>query len=285
MSNAEKKYFCEYDSGVEIEDLAEQILNDPDLPQLKSIIIGMWHEEVFDEPAMPIFEMIVKNKEKFQHIESFFVGDMEAEECEISWIQQCNYEDFLNALPNLKSLKIKGSTGLVLGKINHQNLESLEIMCGGLPLSVVDSLKTASLPNLKSLTLYLGEENYGYDCKVSDFANLTKKSLFPKLKTLGLLNATEQDEIVGVILESDILPQLENIDISCGCLTDKGGQLILDDASKLSHIKKLKIVYHYLSDEMVEKLESLPFEVEIDDQQEADEPDEYWTGMYPMITE
>ncbi|MCL2388278.1 MAG: STM4015 family protein [Defluviitaleaceae bacterium] len=286
----EKKYFTEWEDGKDVKSIAQEILNDTDLPQLKSIVIGIWQaEEMYETTPNTIFEMMVNNKEKFQHIESLFVGDMESEENEVSWIFQGNYEELLNALPNLKSLKIKGSEKTFkLGKVDHKNLEELEIICGGLPVCIVDSLKTANLPSLKKLVLYLGVENYGYNCKVSDFAALANKSLFPNLNELGFVNSEQQDEIVQVILDSDILPQLTTIRISCGCLTDKGGQLILDaaEAGKLSNLKKLDAEYHYMSKEMMEKLKTLPFEINVDDQQEPyiwrkDEPGE----MYPMITE
>jgi hypothetical protein len=280
MNTNEKKYFCDFDSGTHAEDIAEHILNDPDLPELKSIIIGKWDQEMYDVNPNAILEMMVNNKEKFQHIESLFVGDMESEEYEISWILQGNYEELLNALPNLKSLKIKGADKLTLGKIDHQNLEELEIICGGLPKGVADSIKTSNLPGLKKLALYLGTDDYGYDCEISDFADLAKKDQFPNLKYLGFLDSPQQDELVGVILESDILPQLESIDISCGCLTDKGGQLILDAADKLGNLKELKASYHYMSEDMMEKLKALPFEVDVSDVQEPYEDD-----MWPMITE
>ena len=102
--------------------------------------------------------------------------------------------------------------------------------------------------------------------------------MFPKLKYLGFVNSDKQDELVQIILDSDILPQLETVGISFGCLTDKGGQLILDGAPKLSELKKLRANFHYMSKDMVAKLKALPFEVEVDDPQN----DEY---MYPMITE
>ena len=280
MNTNEKKYFCDYDSEETVSSLAEQILNDPELPSLKSIVIGMWDHEIWEADPSAILSMIVDNKEKFRHIESLFVGDMESEECEISWIKQGNYEELLKSLPNLKSLKIQGAEGLTLGKIDHKNLEEFEVVCGGLPVSVVNSLKAANLPNLRKLVLYSGSENYGYDCEVSDFADLAKKDLFPKLKHLGFPDSERQDDLTRVILESDILPQLEVIDISCGCLTDKGGQLILDAADKLGGLKKLHASYHYMSGEMMKKLEALPFEADVSDPQDVDE-----YGMWPMITE
>ncbi|MCL2388280.1 MAG: STM4015 family protein [Defluviitaleaceae bacterium] len=286
----EKTYYCTWGDGTTVTKLAEEILNDPELPNVKSIVIGMWNHEIGDTPPDEILEMMVANKEKFQHVESLYVGAMSFEENEISWIVQGDYEDLLNALPNLKSLKIKGSNELDLGKIDHKNLEKLQIKTGGLPEYVMSSLKSANLPNLKKLILYLGVEDYGYDCKLLDFEALASKSLFPNLNVLGFVNGEEQDELVRIILESDLLPQLKTIRVSCGCLTDKGGQLILDAAAagKLDNLQKLNAKYHYMSDEMMEKLKALPFKVKVGDQQEreeGDDDDDDYTGMWPMITE
>lgn len=55
--------------------------------------------------------MFVEHAERFAHLESLFVGDMESEECEISWIQQGDYSRLYAALPNLKKLTIKGTQG------------------------------------------------------------------------------------------------------------------------------------------------------------------------------
>lgn len=53
--------------------------------------------------------MFVEHAERFAHLESLFVGDMESEECEISWIKQGDYSRLYAALPNLKKLTIKGA--------------------------------------------------------------------------------------------------------------------------------------------------------------------------------
>ena len=300
LTLAEKKYYTDYD-GLTIDVMSKQILNDPDLPKLKSIILGCWSEEVFDVDPETFLDMVIANKEKFQHIEKLFIGDMDFEDCECSWIKQSNYEGLLKALPNLKSLRIKGSDGLELGTIDHQGLEEIEIITGGLPVEVVNNLKVANLPNLQKLALYLGVDHYGYDCQLSDFAELAKKERFPKLKYLGFMNSSEQDDLVSIILESDLLPQLEVIDVSCGTITDKGGQLLIDaaESGKLSHIKKLVASHHYMTSDMVTKLDSLPFEVDVSDAQKSDEElrkrlallegdeeyDRWETGLYPMITE
>ena len=68
----------------------------------------------------------MENKVKFEHIKSLFIGDMDCEDCEVSWIMQGNYNGLLQALPNLEALTIKGSVNLRLGKLESKNLKHLE---------------------------------------------------------------------------------------------------------------------------------------------------------------
>lgn len=281
--NEGKKYAVKDGEGSPGE-LAEKILADKRLPEIKQITIGDWGES-FDQNAQELVDAIVNNKEKFQHLEYLFFGDMESEECEISWIQQCDYGKLLEALPNLKTLIVKGSEGLSLGdKPRHRGLEEIQIICGGLPGRVVNQIKNAELPNLKKLTLFLGVEDYGLDCGVKDLAELAQKSRFPKLTELGFVNSEEEDAIVEMLLESDILPQLEVLDISRGCLTDRGGQMLLDGKDKIAGLKKIDASYHYLGKEMMKKLKALPCTVNVaDPQADDDEPDP--DDMYPMYTE
>ena len=228
---------------------------------------------------------MIDNKEKFRHLESLFVGDIHQEECEISWINQYDkYGELLRVLPNLRILKIKGSEGLSLADLQgdppeHTSLEELQIVCGGLPGNIVTELKNAKLPNLKKLILYMGVEGYGLECSVKDLTALADKDLFPSLKTLGFVNSEEQDDIVEMLLSRDILPQLEELDISCGCLTDRGGQMILDAKDRLSGLKKINADYHYMSQGMMKKLKALPFEVIVTHQQENND------YMSPVFTE
>ena len=107
---------------------------------------------------------------------------------------------------------------------------------------------------------------------------------FPKLTDLGIVNSEEQDKIVKMFLESDILPQLETMDVSAGTLKDEGAQLLLDNMDKIAHLKFINMRYNYLSKEMKKQLQSLPMKIDIAETEEADEYDgELW--YYPMITE
>lgn len=265
------------------ETMIADMIADPELPQLEEVIIGCWGES-WDNSAQPIIDGIVEHKEKFANVKSLFVGDMDYEECEASWIEQADYSKLWAALPDLEMLTIKGSTGLELGAIKHANLKSLEIICGGLPVSVIQSIEKADLPNLEELMLYIGVEDYGFDGDVSDIKNLLEKSDFPKLETLGIMDSEIQDEITEVVVKSKYMKQIKKLALSYGTLTDKGGEILLKELPSFENIKEVDLEYHYLSNEMVAKLDKLPMDVCTDDQQEDDEYDGE-VYRYPMLTE
>ena len=287
-----KRYFLSgeevWDDGKDINDLILKIKKDEKLQQYKHISVGMWGEG--DEiGCQPLLDFIVENKNDLIHLESLFIGDIDPEECEISWIVQANYTDIFKSLINLKKIKIKGSNNLVLSSINHENLEHLEIICGGLPKSIFSELSQSTLPNLKTLVLYMGIEDYGFDGTIEDIKTILKKDLFPSLENLELVNSVIENKIVQEVINSDILPQLVNISFSYGSLTDEGGEIIASNVEALNHLNQIEIDYHYLSEEMSKKLKKLLPNININnseyDDAEFDDPDEeaYW--IRPMLTE
>lgn len=263
--------------------LVEDILNDPDFPQLTELIIGDWGG-AYEEDCQPVIDGIVANAERFSHIEKLFIGDMDFEACEVSWIMQGDYSKLWAAMPQLKSLTIKGSMELELGDICHERLESLEIICGGLPQEVIQSIQNAKLPNLKRLLLYIGVDEYGFNGSQDTIKEFLEKADFPKLSYLGLTDSEMQDELAEAVLESKFMDQLHTLDLSMGTLTDKGGALLLEKIPAFPNLKKLDLHYHYMSGEMGRKLEALPIEVDVT---EENEPEEYRGVLYmtPMLTE
>ena len=284
-----KRYSYSYeqveDEGKNASTMVTDILADPQLPELEEIVIGCWGSAWDEEDGVqPLLDGIVEHKEAFSHVKSLFVGDMDYEDCEVSWIIQGDYSRLWTAMPQLERLVIKGSTGLELGTVEHANLKEFEIICGGLPKSVMKEVQTAKLPALEKLLLYIGMDDYGCDGDLSDIEALLSESDFPNLKYLGLTNSEFQDEIVEAVLDSKYIGQITMLDLSMGTLTDKGGQLLLDRIAEFSNITKLDLHYHYLSGRMMKKLKKLPCEVDVDEQNEADEYDgELY--YYPMLGE
>ncbi len=58
-------------------------------------------------------------------------------------------------------------------------------------------------------------------------------------------------------LESNIPPQLNVLELSCGTLTDNGAEALLEHKDRISRIwKHLDLHHHYLTPEMQEKLKA-----------------------------
>ncbi len=286
-SEKTKRYAYSYDDYEDgkkgAHTMTADILADPDFPALEELVIGDWGE-AWEESCQPIIDGIVEHADQFSHIRRLFIADMDYEECEVSWIIQGNYSKLWAALPNLKSLTMKGSTDLELGEICHEGLEELTIICGGLGTEVITAIQNAKLPNLKKLLLYIGSEDYGFEGNADTVKKLLEQADFPKLTYLGITDSEIQDELTKVVLESKFMGQLETLDLSLGTLTDQGGQLLLEEIPKWPNLKNLDVHYNYLSDEMAEKLNKLSLTV---DTSEQNEPDEYRGTVYmnAMLTE
>lgn len=276
MCDGKKIYQYSYEAwnegGKSVGTMLEDILADPDFPKAEELIIGDWGE-CWEKSCQPVLDGIAEKPEQFSHIRKLFVGDMDFESCEVSWIIQGNYSRLWAAMPQLKELTIKGSTDLELGEVCHEGLEALTIICGGLPAEVIGSIRKAKLPNLKKLVLYIGVEDYGFDGDGETIRELLAGADFPRLEYLGIVDSEIQDELARVVLESRYAGQVETLDLSMGTLTDEGGALLLEKVPALSNLKKLDLHYNYLSDEMAEKLRALPIEVDVSEQNEEDEYD------------
>lgn len=284
-----KVYSYDYDDYEEgdkgADTMIADILADSELPELEEIVIGDWGD-AWEDSVNEIIDGFVENKEKFSHIKSLFIGDMDFEQCEVSWIIQGNYTKLWDAMPQLEHLTIKGSTDLVLseGEIKHDNLKSLTIICGGLPKDVIESIRDAKLPNLEKLMLYIGVEDYGFDGSIEDIKELLEKSDFPKLTYLGLTDSEMQDEVAQAVVDSKYKEKLEVLDLSMGSLTDKGVDILCQHMDDFKALKHLDVHYHFISGEGMKKLQALPISVDVEDPQEEDE----WNGhvyRYPMLTE
>lgn len=277
-----KKFSYSWDDEKNAQTMLEEILTSKRLPYVEELVIGYWGEP-YDNSAQIIVDGIVEHKEQFQHIKSLFIGDMEMEECEVSWIEQADYSKIWEVLPNLEKLTIKGSSGLSLGIIEHNNLKELEIICGGLPKSVIHSIANAILPELTSLNLYMGSREYGFDGDIEDIKVLLEHP-FPKLTKLGLVDSEIQDEITAEVVKSAYMNQISELELSMGTLSDKSGRLLLEEVPKHSNITFLDLEYHYMSAKMMIKLLELSIDVNVDEPQREYEYDGIFYRI-PMMTE
>jgi len=264
-----------YDADQPLVDLLATFLADPRAGEVEALLIGAW-EECYEESAAPIVAALVEGAPRLSGLRHLFFADIDAEEAEISWIQQADVAPLLRALPALESFRVRGGEGLGFGEaLLHESLRDLAVECGGLSASALTQLQALQLPNLESLELWLGDEDYGWSGSVDDLAPILSGKLYPKLRRLGLKNSCIQDAVAQAVASAPVLGQLEALDLSMGTLTDAGAEALLasPDVRKL---RRLDLHHNFLSLEMVERLGGLGIEVDTSDgDPDADEDDRY----------
>ncbi len=261
----------DYDDDISLQELLQQFLERVEPAALDAIIFGMW-SDAYDEAPQPIINELITHKDALPALKAMFFGDMTYEECEISWITQGSYKPLLDAFPQLQHLQIRGSNDLLLEPFQHENLQTLIIECGGLPHEIVNNLAQSSLPALKHLELWLGTEDYGFSGSVADYAAMLTVLNPAQLSYLGLRNAEIADEVAIYLAQQPWVAELDTLDLSKGCMTDKGAEALFN-SPYVKALAMLDLSYHYISPAWVAKLQTLPITVIIDAPQEADEDD------------
>jgi hypothetical protein len=95
----------------------------------------------------------------------------------------------------------------------------------------------------------------------------------PRLRHLALRNSEMQDAVAAAVAAAPVVARLEVLDLSMGVLTDEGAGALLG-GQPLTHLKKLDLHHHYLSEPFVERIRQTlePAGVEVDlDRGDADE--------------
>jgi Leucine Rich repeat len=257
----------EYDSEYSILDLLARFVADANARKITSLIIGMWD---YDDSSQAVVELLVSIHDRLPNLTAIFIGDIEDEENQISWIQQSDLSPLLNAYPQLEYLQVRGNDGLSFGNLKHDRLKTLIVETGGLSVNRVREVCNARLPQLEHLELWLGTDDYGGDATVEDLAPILAGTLFPKLTYLGLRDSIIADSVATAVATAPVMQQLKVLDLSLGNIGDIGATALLA-SPYLHHLEKLDLNHHYISDELVSQLENLTITVDVSDVQAADE--------------
>ena len=214
----------------------------------KHLCIPVWYESCYSEGPYYILDYLIKNKENYQNIEYFTIGNMNYEWGEISWINQADYTEFFKAFPNIKGMFIQGSGGLKLGKMNLPKLEILELQGSGLRNEILEDITNSNLPNLKRLNLYFGVENYGCDVEIEYVKNLLNNTNFEELEILGLCNINYAlfSDVLELIFKSKYIEQIKVLDISKSVSLPENIQYIFTNIEKLKKIRYIDLSYNFI---------------------------------------
>lgn len=257
-----------------------------DASGVRALIIGQWGEAYEENSSVPI-GLVIAAADRLASLEAVFVGDLEAEEAEITWIEQSDVTALLAAFPALTELGVRGGSGLVFPATRHERLRALTVQAGGLPVQVVRGIQDSELPALERLDLWLGVSAYGGDTDVVDLAPLLSATRFPRLHHLGLRNSEVQNEIAAAVASAPVVAQLRTLDLSNGTLGDEGAAALLE-GQPLTHLDVLDLHHHFLTEAMEQRVLSAlePHGVRVD-LSERNKPweDRGAEGRYTAVSE
>lgn len=245
---------------VPFEELWRDFTGAVDTDRVRALIVGPWWEDDYSE-LRPVLELILADAERLPALRALFLADVTGEECEISWLPLTDVTPVLETFPLLEELWVRGGDSQGLGEeplalrpVRHEALRVLRFESGGLPGQVVRAVGACELPALEHLDLWLGVSAYGGDSTVADLAPLLADGdRFPALRHLGLQDSELQDEIAAAVAAAPVVARLESLSLSMGTLTDAGAEALLH-GQPLTHLKRLDLHHHFLSDAMTGRL-------------------------------
>jgi predicted DNA-binding WGR domain protein len=215
------------------------------------------------------------------------LDDLELDE--LSWIATVgDLGKLWRALPNLEHVRIRTGSEAKLGKLDVPRAKSFVMETCGLTAKNFTAITSAAWPQLEKLDVMFGgtDEKSGGTCSADHLATLLSRKDMPKLSWLGLRDAEFTDDLVPLIARSVLLPQLKTLDLSMGCLTDKGAQEILNHRTAFAHLESLNLEQNVLSAEMTKTLAKMGQYVRLDRQRlehfdEGDRPSVVIWGNTP----
>jgi hypothetical protein len=256
--------------GPPFDDLFTAFLERVETAEVTHLIIGYWGAEYDDEAIDPV-PLLAGAADRLPNLRALFLGDIVMEQSEISWIEQSDITPLFSAFPGLEHLGVRGGGGLALEPFRAPALRTLRFETGGLPAGVVRAVGAGELPVLEHLDLWLGTANYGGDATVDDLAPILGGERLPSLRHLGLEDSEIQDEVAAAVAGAPVVARLESLSLAMGALTDLGAESLLS-GQPLTHLKRLDLHHHFLTDPVMERLRAALPEVEVDlgDQQRSD---------------
>jgi hypothetical protein len=261
-----------YDADEEWTEAFARFCGAVDTTRVRALIVGAW-KEAYETDSSAVVEALVAARDRFPALRALFLGDMVSEECEISWINQTDVTPLLEGFPDLAEFGVRGGSGLRFPALRHTGLRKLTMESGGLPAEAVRGVAASDLPALEHLDLWLGTPEYGGDSEAADLEPILSGARLPRLRHLALRNSEIQDAVAAAVASAPVVARLEVLDLSMGVLTDEGAAALLA-GQPLTHLKKLDLHHHYLSEPLQERIRQTlePAGVEVDlDRDDADE--------------
>ncbi|WP_198139190.1 HEAT repeat domain-containing protein [Crocosphaera chwakensis] len=218
------------------------LLTDSQASEIEALYCGLGSEGqyLFGQ----YLEAICDAKDQLPNLKALFIGDDAQRQFRESYLDVFDIRPFLEAYPKLEVLQVSGSFfvyPLECEGFRHENLKTLIIETVDLSNYNLTQICNLDLPMLEYLEIWLGIKIYSID---NELDSLFLGKSFPNLKYLGLKSAGPADIIAEKIINSSLLDRLLILDLSMGCLTDEGANL-LRNFPKIEKLHTLDISENY----------------------------------------
>ncbi|GAA3230583.1 STM4015 family protein [Actinocorallia longicatena] len=242
---------------------------------IEALVIGFWSDQFDDAFTLgDVRDVLVERAARLPDLRSLFFGDITYHENELGWIEQCDVTP-LARLP-LTRFEVRGSDGLLLDPVENPALRVLRFETAGLPGPVTAAVAASDLPALEELDLWLGTPRYNGTTTVEHLRPVLDGARLPSLRHLSLQNGDFHDEVAAALAGAPVVARLETLSLARGTLTDVGAEALLS-GQPLTHLRRLDLRHHFLSEEMAARvLAALPgVEVLIENDRDLDPADPY----------
>ncbi|HLL23705.1 MAG TPA: hypothetical protein VK427_16315 [Kofleriaceae bacterium] len=179
-------------------------------------------------------------------LRSLRFDDYTSEDCEISWTAFGDFSPYWSQLPALEELVIRSGEGGTLGDLSLPKLKRFARISGGLSSEELGAIASATWPELESLEVWTGDENYGASGSVDSLKPLLEGKAPKTLTHLGIVNCEFVHELIARLAASPLLRQLQTLDLSKGALTDADVEPLLQHADAFAHLASLDLTENLL---------------------------------------
>lgn len=188
---------------------------------------------------------------------------------QISWHHTGSLAKLWSRVPNLREVQLE-SGDFDTGPIHAPSLERAFFVTGGLGQECARNIFAGTMPKLKRLEVFFGDDNYGGDCSVEQVVPFLARTDLPNLEYLGLKNAEFADDIVRALKGAPVLRTVKTLDLSLGVLTDDGAAALLELKDELKHLECLDVSENFMTLDAAKRLEGLCPKVLTDKQKTGD---------------
>jgi len=190
-----------------------------------------------------------------------------------SWSDAGNLSGLATGLPELRRLEVH--TGHVtFDELELPWIEELVLQIENLTPANVAALAGSRLPFLERLELRSPGYTLGEDPQ--PLSRLLSGEGMPVLEALSLGLSSVTGVLLELLVESPLLAQIEELDLSEAGLTDAGAALIAKHGERFSHLARLDLSRNRLGQEGIALVQGVCPEVLVDEQHSREPDDEHY---------